>query len=158
MRLFSPVFHSIRSVSVPGLLIACQLLSGCGEDSSGPAVDSEAELILQSPKGGEIYDVGDTLSVRWQARGKGLEEIHSVVVQISPDSGENWAFLKNGSVAREDAEWGEYRWKIPAAVTIKGTVFGLAGATRVLIRVQDYVNTADAHKLAVLDKPVSIRD
>lgn len=138
------------------LLVAGPLLIAC-DDASGPGTDPNAELVLLAPTGGETYHVGDSLHVRWKAQGKGQEEINSVTVALSPDSGKTWANLKNGSIAPQDAQWGDFPWKIPATLTAKGTDFDLAGRTNVLVRVQDYVDVSDANKTAIVAKPISIQ-
>jgi hypothetical protein len=139
------------------LIGAAQILIGCGEDAAGPAVDPDAQLILLEPKGGETFRVGDSVSVRWKAQGKGLEEISSVTVSFSPDSGSTWISLKNGSIAVGDAQWGDYGWRIPAEIAARGSTHALAGKTAVLFRVQDYTNVSDPHKSAVVARPIAIR-
>src|SRR6476659_4038155 len=75
-----------RSRSRIGLLLAVTgpFLIACGEDTTGPN-NPNAEVVLLSPQGSETYHVGDSLQIRWKAQGKGLEEISSVVVSLSPD-------------------------------------------------------------------------
>jgi len=138
------------------LLVAGPLLIACGDDTSGPETDPNAELVLLAPKGGETFHIGDSLHVRWKAQGKGLDEINSVTVSLSPDSGKTWASLKNGSIATQDAQWGDFPWKIPATLTAKGIDFNLSGKTNVLVRVQDYVDVSDANKTVVVAKPITI--
>jgi hypothetical protein len=140
------------------LLIAMlQVLTGCGEDAAGPTVDPDAQLILLEPRGGETFHVGDSLKVRWKAQGEGLQEISSVTLGVSPDSGQTWISLKNGSIAPTDAEWGAYGWKIPASLVAKGKTFELSGNSKILVRVQDYVDLSDPHKAAVAPKPIAVR-
>ena len=46
------------------VLIAGLLLIACGGDTSGPATDPNAQLVLLEPIGGETYSTGDSLHVR----------------------------------------------------------------------------------------------
>jgi hypothetical protein len=157
MRFFA-CFPSVSRIPIAfPFLIAGQLLTACGDDTSGPAPDPNAQLVLLEPHGGEIYHVGDSLHVRWKARGKGLDEISSVTVSLSPDSGATWASLKSGSIAVEDAQWGDFGWKIPSQVMLKGVATALAGRTKILVRVQDYVDVSDPEKAAITPESISIQ-
>jgi len=138
------------------LLIAGPLLIACNGSGTGPAEDPNAQLVLLEPLGGETYHLGDSLHVRWKAQGKGLDEISSVTIALSPDSGTTWISLKNGSVGTEDVQWGDLVWKIPATLSARGMDFDLAGRTHVLVRVQNYQNDADPNQRAVTPKPISI--
>ena len=141
----------------PLLIALLQVLTACGGESAGPEGDPDAQLVLLQPKGGETFHVGDSLRVRWMAQGKGLEEISSVAIWLSPDSGQTWITIKNGSIAPTDDEWGAYGWKIPATVLGQGNTFALAGDAKILVRVQDYQNTTDTHKTAVVPRPLSVQ-
>jgi hypothetical protein len=139
------------------LTVLLQLLTACGEESTGPSGDPDAQLVLLEPRGGETYHVGDSLRVRWMAQGKGLTEISSVALTLSPDSGQTWIYLLNGSIAPADGNWGAYGWEIPASLTAKGTTFALAGNVKILVRVQDYQNVSDVHKTAMVPKPIAVQ-
>jgi hypothetical protein len=152
------VFPKCKPLRIGLVLIAgLQILTACGEESAGPAGDPDAQLILLEPTGGETFHVGDSLKVRWKAQGKGLEEISSVAITLSPDSGQTWLYLLNGSIAPSDGEWGAFGWKIPDAIAGRGENFELSGNTRILVRVQDYQNTSDPHKTAVTPKPIAVK-
>ncbi|MBW8890152.1 MAG: hypothetical protein JF616_20550 [Fibrobacteres bacterium] len=138
------------------LLIAGPLLIACGGSSTGPAKDPDAQLLLLEPLGGETYHTGDSLHVRWKAQGKGVDEISSVTIFLSPDSGATWISLKSGSVGTEDAQWGDLAWKIPVTLSAKGIDFNLAARTHVLVKVQNYQNDSDPNQRAVTPKPFSI--
>jgi hypothetical protein len=150
-------FHVFRAI-FPGLclLTACQFLTACGDDTAGPAGNPDAELVLLEPKGGESFHVGDSLRIRWKAQGKGLEEINSATVQLSPDSGSTWIQLKNGSIGTGDEQWGNFAWKIPSEMDVRDTTFTFAGMDKVLIRVQDYADISDPDKTATTTRPIAI--
>jgi hypothetical protein len=156
MRIFAlfPKSNVVRTALA--LTALAQILTGCGEDAAGPAGDPDAQLVLLDPKGGETFHVGDSLKVRWKAQGKGLTEISSVALWISPDSGDTWILMKNASIAPTDADWGAFGWKIPANLLNKGASISLAGDTKVLVRVQDYQNSSDPHKTASLPEPIAV--
>ena len=140
-----------------GLLLAmtAPFLIACGEDTTGPT-NPDAELVLLAPQGNETYHIGDSLQIRWKAQGKGLEEITSVIVSLSPDSGTTWASLKDRSIPIDDVDGtGAFGWRIPATLTAKGITFALTGR-KVLFRVQDYQNTSDPNRTAIVPSPVSI--
>ncbi len=155
---FADVFPRLESFGLGLILIAIlQILTGCGEDGvTAPMGDPDAQLVLLEPKGGETFHTGDSLWVRWKAQGKGLEEINSVAIWLSPDSGQSWITIKNGSIAPADREWGRYGWKVPANILINGGPMALGG-DRILIRVQDYQNVSDPNKTAVVPKPITVQ-
>src|SRR5688500_9836527 len=78
---------------VAGLGLAGQLLTGRTEAPTSPPGNPEAQIILQSPSGGETIAVGGILHIRWKLQGKGLEEINAVNIEVSPDSGKTWIGL-----------------------------------------------------------------
>jgi len=138
------------------LLIAGPILIACGDETSGPTTDPNAQLVLLEPGGGETFHIGDSLHVRWKAQGKGLTEISSVLISISLDSGATWASLKNRSIGTTEPEWSDYAWKIPATLSVAGVALDVAGRSKVLIRVQDYQDLSDANKRMVTPKTFSI--
>ena len=156
MRFLGLLGILFQSRFAPVLLIGLQFLTACNKEIAAPTVDQDAELVLLTPKGGETFHVGDTLEVGWKAQGAGLNEISSVTVSLSPDSGQTWISLKNGSIAPADVAWGAFRWKIPTSLTAKGTNFDLAGNSSLLIRVQDYQNVTDPHKVVVVAKSFTV--
>lgn len=157
MRVFAR--FSLSNALSTGLVLTvlAQLLTACGEDAAGPSGDPDAQVVLLEPRGGETFRVGDTLKVRWKLQGDGLTEISSVALWLSPDSGGTWILMKNASIAPADPDWGEYRWKIPANLPNRGTTLALAGSSKVLIRVQDYQNSSDPHKTALIPKPITVQ-
>jgi hypothetical protein len=140
-----------------GLVLAATgiFLIACGEDTAGPS-NPNAELVLLAPQGNESYHVGDSLQILWKAQGKGLQEISSVTVAMSLDSGATWANLKKDGSATMDAHGlGNFGWRITASFTVKGVPVALPGK-KVLIRVQDYQNAADPNRTAIVPAPISI--
>lgn len=157
MRRIIPLW--VRGRSRLGLLLAVTgaFLIACGEDTTptGPS-NPDAELVLLAPKGNETFHVGDSVQILWKAQGKGLEEISSVTISLSPDSGVTWANLKKDGSATMDAQGlGNFGWRISASLSVKGVPVALPGK-KVLIRVQDYQNSADPNRTAIVPAPVSI--
>lgn len=141
-----------------GLLLAITgiFLIACGEDTTGPS-NPNAELVLLAPQGNESYHVGDSLQISWKAQGKGLKEISSVTVCLSLDSGVTWPKLKkDGSASMDDQGLGSFGWRIPASLSVQGVLIALPGK-KILIRVQDYQNSADPNRTAILAAPISIQ-
>lgn len=137
------------------LCFAGQGMIGCDKSEPTEPVDPDAQLAILEPTGGETYHVGDSLTVRWKAQGKGLEEINAVNIELSPDSGKIWVDLKGKSISIQDPSWGAFRWKIPTRITRLGTEYALAGRAGLLLRIKQY-QTADKNQIAVTRKTITI--
>ncbi len=115
-----------------------------------------AEIIIQSPVGGETFKVGDTLHIKWKTVGKGEAEISSVKVLLSPDSGKTWLSLKSsGSVGTQDPEWGNFPWLITAEKSSLGKTYPLTTGNN-LIRIGGYNQDADPNKNVTIARPFTI--
>jgi hypothetical protein len=135
---------------------AGQFMSGCEETATtAPPVDPDAEIVLLAPQGGERVAVGSALHIRWKLQGKGLEEVNSVEIHVSPDSGGNWVGILDKSIPLGADDWGDYSWTIPESVIRQGVTYPLKGNSRMLVRVKQYT-TADANKIAILGKPFTV--
>ncbi len=132
------------------ILIACDNSSGPGE-----AVDPKAQIIIQYPKGGETFKVGDVVDIKWTTQGEGVTDVNAVNIEVSPDSGRTWATLLGRSVSLEDDYWGKYPWTVPESVTKLGVSYPMAGNAGLRIKISQYV-TADTNKIAVMKKPFSV--
>ncbi len=116
----------------------------------------DAEIIIQNPLGGETFKVGDSLHIKWKTVGKGVDEISSVTVDLSPDSGKTWISLKsNGSVGTQDANWGNFGWLIPSEKSYLTKTFPLTTGNN-FIRIQGYNQGSDKNKTAILARPFTI--
>ncbi|HLP42884.1 MAG TPA: hypothetical protein VK465_15350, partial [Fibrobacteria bacterium] len=98
---------------------------GCGEETTSPPVDPNAQIVLLSPSGGERLQVGGTVHIRWKLQGKGLEEVNAVNIEVSPDSGKLWIGLLNRSIGLNDSAWGDFAWTVPATLPKLGQVISL---------------------------------
>lgn len=87
---------------------------------------------LESPNGGEVFRVGDTITVRWSTR---TPELQLVDISFSANDGESWTILnQDESIEIGSPEWSNYSWVIPA--TIGGQDIG--GSSTCLVRVGEY--------------------
>jgi hypothetical protein len=152
---------TIRSRFLPslivglGIIMGCHFLAACDSPTSAPETDPNAQIVLLSPVGGERYKVGETVHVKWKTQGKGDEEISSANILVSPDSGKTWIGLLRGSIGVDDPLWGDYAWTVKREMVHLGVTWDLSGNTRVMLKVMQY-STADANKIAVTKKPLSI--
>ncbi|MBD3240702.1 MAG: hypothetical protein GF331_08975, partial [Chitinivibrionales bacterium] len=95
------------------------------------SVGSEGKQIaILEPLGGEVYAVGDVVTVRWSA----VPTTNGVVIEMSPDGGENLYPIVDSTIAASDPNWGTYHWRVPETV-------GSGVSTRsnnVVFKVYDY--------------------
>jgi hypothetical protein len=70
------------------------------------------QLTLLAPLGGQSFEVGQVLTVRWS----GLTSVGGIGIEMSPDGGSNWFDIVGHGIPTSDPDWGTYRWTIPATV------------------------------------------
>ncbi|MBD3393044.1 MAG: hypothetical protein GF418_13095, partial [Chitinivibrionales bacterium] len=89
--------------------------------SSSATVDVYgAELLLLSPAGGEVYQVGQTMAIEWAADPAATGP---VILEFSPDDGLPWySITVSGAVSYTSPLWGAYPWEIPAEMQGNPTV------------------------------------
>jgi hypothetical protein len=139
------------------LAVAGQFLIGCDSSASGPEADPDAQIIITSPVGGETFYIGDSLRVKWTLQGKGFEEVNSVNILISPDSGKTWVGMITKSLGSEgDDRWGDFGWYIPQTLLNLGVAYELKDNSKLLIKVMQYT-PANVNQIAVTKKPFTIK-
>ncbi|HKP97175.1 MAG TPA: hypothetical protein VJ385_15605 [Fibrobacteria bacterium] len=150
----SPLRTRFMGVAL-SLAAAGTFLAACDSKSTEPQTDPNDEIVIQSPRGGEAFRVGDTLRVKWTLQGKGLTEVNAVNISLSPDSGKTWVGLLKKSIGLDDSLWGNYPWAIPVAVTHLGTTYDLPASKGLFLQIMQY-STADTNKIAVTKKPFTV--
>jgi hypothetical protein len=84
----------------------------------GNGSDTDSVNVVYIPNGytftkPDKYDtlkIGDTLVIQWISR----NDINDAVIEISNNNGKKWSIVNaNGSIKRQSAEWGVFKWKIP---------------------------------------------
>lgn len=109
------------------------LLNGLTVESAGQ-VDA---YTITSPKNGDSYTVGDTLTIEYSANTAIVQDAN---FEISDNDGETWYNLMfDGSISSSDPMWGQYKFVIPA--TIEGVAVGGKDWS---LRVRDYDNVYSA--------------
>jgi len=79
--------------------------------STSAVVDiSDNTLSIGSPKGGEVYQVGQRTSIEWWGDS---ETFGVAVVQLSVDNGVTWHVLSQQGIGGSDPAWGAFPWEIP---------------------------------------------
>ncbi len=135
--------HLPTTALAAALFSAAALWNGCNQTESTP--DDGVLINIQSPKGGDVFKVGDTLTVKWTI--KSVENgIQAVDLLISPD-GENWIYMKSGgSFYPADPGFGTYKWKIKDTVSSIGVKYALVNCKKCQIRIEDYSHPTDPLK------------
>ncbi len=90
-----------------GASLAFPLIEACSSSDPKPVNPSLPKVTLTSPKAGESFLVGSTLSIRWTA-----ENISTLQIDFSSNNGASWQTLF-GNVA---ASGGRYDWVLPNTV------------------------------------------
>jgi hypothetical protein len=142
------LIRSSLSLALPAsaFAFAALLASGCSEpEAADPCPDDSTQIVLISPKGGEAFQVGDSLRVKWKLCNSGPIEINAVDPMLSPDGGITWCFMKVNSIPLGDPAFGNYAWKIPDSIGLQGEWFPLRNNARCRIKVEQYA-TADARQ------------
>lgn len=137
----------LPTAAIAAALIGASILwNGCESTEPTPADPKDNVLInIQSPRGGDVFKVGDTLTVKWTIKTETTDPIQAVDILISPDS-VNWAYLRNSSFYPADPGFGTYKWKIKDTVSDVGVKYALAGSKKCHIRIEDYAYPRDVLK------------
>lgn len=95
------------------------------------------DVRVKEPHEGDVYSVGDTLWIAWDAD---TIAVRSVSIEVSLDNGRSWVLLNpEKTVNRGEPEWGHYWWVIPDSVSAAGSgVVTPAISTSCLARVSKY--------------------
>ncbi len=107
-----------------------------------------ASLRILSPKGGDVYALGDSLHVTATASGNDQGTINAIDVFLSPDGGLTWGTLSDQSLPVVAQSSVNFSWKIPTLFTANGKIFSLAENSNCMIRIAQR-NTSDPLKAAV---------
>lgn len=143
---------------VPGFrllpLTAASILAGLlclrcsqAEDENACPGDS-TQILLMAPKGGESFQIGDSLRVKWKLCNSGYVDINAVDPMLSPDDGITWCFMKQNSIPVGSAGFGNYAWKIPDSIGLQGEWFQLKRNAKCRIKVEQY-STSDEKQRSI---------
>lgn len=87
------------------------------EHASAPALVTVAQfgdtLRVLSPNGGEVYRIGDTLTVRWLANSR---TVARAGVDISLDDGDVWFTISDRALPTDDPRECRLTWVVPATL------------------------------------------
>ncbi len=147
-------------------MLSSLALGACNKNDSGTAAaDPNAMITLTKPLGGETYHVGDTLRVGWTVKTDPSDQITSVDVVLSPDSGKTWVYLpygplqnRTGSITPLSPYWNKFAWAVTESLYVAGTnsKIKLAGNAHCLVRVEDYDNPNLATRHATTPSYITI--
>ena len=116
------------SLLLPMTIICCSIISLQCDNGNGP--DNPAgPLELVSPKGGESYQVGQTVEVKWKIND--ATKISSVGIKLSLDNGKS--FLGN------DLETSSI---FPPTTTFSWTITDEHVSSQCLLEVYDYIDNS----------------
>lgn len=74
---------------------------------------------ILSPKGSEVFRVGDTVTVEWRAD---LVRVSNVVLELSTANGRHRAPIHPEAIATTDSLWGRLEWLVPDSAGTMPTV------------------------------------
>jgi hypothetical protein len=144
-----------RSISLAAAALSLGLaafaISACDDPASSPSCTSpsnpDALIAITSPACGSSFKVGDSIRVKWTVKDD-PEAPDAVDIQLSPDSGATWGYLKANSIPKAATNlWGNCAWAAQDSLLIGGVMKGLKGK-QLQIRVRQYTNS-DPKKNAV---------
>jgi hypothetical protein len=109
-------------------------------DDPTPPQQTGKPLELVSPKGGDIYKVGQDLVVEWKAD---LKYVGNIMVELSLDEGVSWHTL-NDAQGQPAADL-KFTWKIADINTMFGTTVSPV-CEKTLVRIRNYVDGGDEYE------------
>lgn len=128
------------------------MLSGCSEPDPAPtcgqpATTDSAQIVITSPGCGS-FKVGTPLSVKWNLKGRGNQEITAVDVLLSHNDGQIWTNLRVNSIAPTDPDWGNFSWTVTDSISRLGVKYNLVGNDQCRIKVMQY-STGNLNQVAI---------
>jgi hypothetical protein len=100
---------------------------------ANPQQAGNTGMTVLAPNGGERFQVGQTIRIRWRMDTLG----QAVLLYISPDDGQAWFVINSQhAVFLVDSNWGNYGWTIPATINGQSLV-----STTCRVRVSEYLET-----------------
>jgi hypothetical protein len=94
---------------------------------------------ITGPNGGEAYDVGQTMTITWEAN---REMVSDANIELSLDGGLSWyGITGESSIVPEDSAWGSFEWVIPSEISdAEGNTRSIE-SSECLLKIWDYGNT-----------------
>jgi hypothetical protein len=86
-------------------------------------------IILDNTFAASAFKTGDIVPVKWVASG----DVSAIIIAVSLDAGRTWEPIVSEQIGRDDPEWGNFQWTVPA--TLAGNV---VSTTNAKVRVHDY--------------------
>lgn len=129
---------SLSILSLAGLVAAGAAgISACTDDATGP--DSDALIVLTSPRGGGPYKVGQTLQIKWTTPKTDPNiPVEEIAIRFSADSGKLFRTLNLSSITPTSPDWKNFAWTIPDTLSFSGLKVPLAGKTNCKLTVETY--------------------
>jgi len=124
--------------SMAAALLAFSIL-GCNKTTSPAPNSSEKQITLLYPRGGETFEAGKTIVIKWSTKGMMVD---AVDVEFSLDDGkQEWATLNtDGAIRPTDSDWGNFSWTVTDSLELpssQGTI-KLANNSKCRIRVRQF--------------------
>jgi hypothetical protein len=135
---------SVSDVSLPEGTHVLRLYIDQGEFNHNWIAVVEANttppVVVTSPVEGETYQVGDDLTVTWNAD---CDQVPGVTVELSMNGGQSWSFIENsGNLDCGEQTW---VWSIPETVYDNTNNEDVSTvSTQCLIRVANYMGSGEA--------------
>lgn len=112
-------------------------------------VQAMRPIAIVSPVGGATFAVGEQLTILWTA----VPNVPGVIIEISPNLGQDWFRITPNSIARADANWGQFVWTIvPNMVSTDASLVSMV-SQEVVLRIADYF---DGSVQDILAQPIAI--
>jgi hypothetical protein len=128
-------FKRMKAAACAAMAAAC--LGGCDgkEDvATGQGPKEVTQLVLISPKGGQVYEARDTIHVKWKGEG-GNVRIPAVDIYLSDDVGKTWVLAKDSAATLDPGDSGSadlplLDMLLKSKLSFDSTVFGMVRIVR----------------------------
>jgi hypothetical protein len=137
---------TFTSDGTPGEYI---VTASSGAVSGIATISVEKIITITEPQGGEVYNTGDVITVKWTAS----HIMDGVGVYLSPNNGRDWYLIVDHTIYRDSPEWGNYQWTVSDTVIYKQQPVPLVSGDYKL-RVADYFR--DNLYKDILASPITI--
>ncbi len=115
-------------------------------------------LRVTAPNGGEVFKVGDTMTIEWECGD--TTKISTVALELSIDNGKTWHMMDSSALSPQDPLWGSYPWIVPDSLGVNNIIYPISENCKIKLRDYQFPAYRDASDslFTIKQRPNSIAE